>query len=174
MNSLRTNYEQMRTKFEKLQADVTMLLARLGASAADKHMEVQPGDEKASQDKMHDTQGGVMLKVSEDRRERKGLYPHLTPSRLTLTKFIGEVTEVQGPKMLTAYLAHRRSIHSVIKEMRKRRTFDQRMGRSKTQLVDLCSPSNPLFFMPMLEEVGSVDYLLKGMIDIMGRLLDCF
>lgn len=37
--------------------------------------------------------------------------------------------------------------------------FYQRMGRSKTHLADLCSPSTPLFFMPVLEEVGSVvDY----------------
>lgn len=43
--------------------------------------------------------------------------------------------------------------------MRNRRTFCQRMGRSKTNLVDLCSPSTPLFVMLILEEVGSVvDY----------------
>lgn len=41
----------MGTKFKKLQADITMLQARLGVSAADKHMEVQPGEEKASHDK---------------------------------------------------------------------------------------------------------------------------
>lgn len=58
----------MGTKFKKLQADVTMLQARLGVSAADKHTEVQPGEEKASHDKTPDTQGGVMVKVSEDRR----------------------------------------------------------------------------------------------------------
>lgn len=88
--------------------------------------------------------------------ERKDLYPHLTPSRLTLTKYIGDVTEIRGPKILTAYLAHRRPIRSVKKEMRNRRTFCQRMGRSKTHLVDLCSPSTPLFVMLILEEVGSV------------------
>lgn len=61
----------MGTKFKKLQADVTMLQARLGVSAADKHMDVQPGEGKASHDKMHDTQGGVMVKVSEDRRNEQ-------------------------------------------------------------------------------------------------------
>lgn len=61
----------MGTKLKKLQADVTMLQARLGVSAADKHMDVQPGEEKASHDKMHDTQGGVMVKVSEDRRNEQ-------------------------------------------------------------------------------------------------------
>lgn len=91
--------------------------------------------------------------------ERKDLYPHLTPSWLTLTKYIGDVTEIRGPKIPTAYLAHRRPIRSVKKEMRNRRTFCQRMGRSKTHLVDLCAPSTPLFVMLILEEVGSVvDY----------------
>lgn len=62
MNSLKTDYKQMGTKFEKLQADVTVLQARLGdANSVDNQVGVpHQGEEKASHDGMHDTKGGVM------------------------------------------------------------------------------------------------------------------
>lgn len=67
VNSLKTDYKQMSTKSEKLQADVTMLQARLATvSAADKHMGVHSGKENASHDEMHDTPGIVAIKGSDD------------------------------------------------------------------------------------------------------------
>ncbi|MCJ1347729.1 hypothetical protein MMC31_005958 [Peltigera leucophlebia] len=67
VNSLRTDYEQMSTKFEKLQADFTVVQARLDVlSSADKHKEVHAGEEKASHTEMNDIRGGVATKSSED------------------------------------------------------------------------------------------------------------
>lgn len=62
VNSLGAGYEQLNTKFEKLHADVTVLQERLGdANSAENDTGVlRLGMEKASQDKTHDAQGGVM------------------------------------------------------------------------------------------------------------------